>query len=146
MLNVLIGFFAVFLSSVVWQHIARKLGSEIKPSIVLWNMVDPAQRLFLWLGTWLAHLSSFYTYLKKFCGELFISISELLIPVGQLCISPLFFVKGYFDTAMTYKYYLLVLMGTSTLLFAVYSVVSYFLVRYSYIGQKYYILPYPHMF
>jgi len=143
LLNILIGIVTVFSSSVVWEHIARKTGSNFKPSVGLWNMIEPSQNFFLWLGGWLARLSSFYTYLKNFFGELFVSISELLTPLGQLCMTPLYFLKGYFDTAMTYKYHILVFLGTATILFMVYCIVSYFLVKYGYIAPNYYVLPYP---
>ena len=145
LLSVLVGFLTVFFSSVIWEHIARKVGSNFKPSVGLWNMIDPAQQFFLWLGGWLARLSSFYTYLKNFFGELFVSVSELLTPLGQLCMTPLYFVKGYFDTAMTYKYHILVFLGTATIMFVVYCAVSYFLVKYNYIAPNYYVLPYPRL-
>lgn len=142
LLNILVSFLAVFFSATVWEHIARKAGSTIKPSVALWNMIEPAQNFFWWFGDKLARLSSFYTYLKNFFGELFVTFGELLTPLVQLCMTPLYFLKGYFDTALTYKYHILVFLGTATLLFVTYSITSYFLVKYDYIAPKYYVLPF----
>lgn len=142
-LAALVSAIAVFVSSVVWEHIARTWDSTFKPSVGLWNLVEPTRNFFSWLGGWIARLSSFYTYLKNFFGELFVTIGELLTPLGELAVAPLYFFKGYLDTAITYNYYILVFLGTATILFIIYCVASYYLTTYGYISPNYYILPYP---
>lgn len=131
-ITIIISIISFFFTSVIWEHVAKKLGSEFKPSVGLWNLIEPAKIFFIHIGNQIARLSSFYTYLKEFFGELFDSFVELINPLVRLCVTPFYILQGYFETALTYKYYFLVFFGTLTLVLIIISLVCYFLWKYRY--------------
>lgn len=60
-----------------------------------------------------------------FVVEFLISGRDLLTPLLKICITPLYFFRGYFETAMTYKYSILVFLGTVTISYGLYYMYGY---------------------
>lgn len=103
----------LFFTLLLWEHIAKKKGSSKKPSTFFQFLATYVKNFWYTLGLWFAKLSSFYTYLNL--NELYESALDLLSPIFSLIWSPLQFVRGYFNTALKYKYALLVFFGSVTL-------------------------------
>jgi hypothetical protein len=103
---------AILFSAFLFEHIARKNGSNIKPSTVISFLADKSFLFWNKLGYYCAKLSSFYTYID--IKEIYQTLDDLFGPTVKLIISPYQFIKGYVDTALSYKYPILIGIGSIT--------------------------------
>ncbi len=106
--------FAGLVSVFLWEHIARLYNIKIRPSPLLSFLSINAQKLFSKIGTLLARLSSFYTYINL--EEIKKTLSDLLVPVFDIFTSPVHTLIGYMNTLSKYKYKILIPLGSVTLL------------------------------
>jgi hypothetical protein len=103
----------LLVTSFAWEHIARTYGSQVKPSVGINFIAESAKTIFYKIGVFLSRLSSFLTYIKL--GDLFQTAQDLFKPTFELLASPLETIKGYWETALTYKYPVTVTIGSITL-------------------------------
>ena len=103
------------IGSFVWEHIARKRDSNIKPSVGIAWCSKQSKAFFNCIGSFLAKLSSFYTYINL--SDFLQTAHDISKPTMSLLWSPYQLIKGYCTTALTYssKTYL-VGFGSLTLL------------------------------
>lgn len=117
---------AIGASAFLWEYIARRNSSAIKPSIGINFALQKSRAFFGGIGHYAAKLSSFYHMIN--IKEVQETFNELFMPILKLIISPFYVVKGYWDTATTgYKYPFVILAGTLTLVATM-----------LYLGNKYY--------
>ena len=100
------------ISLFVWEHIARKKNSRIKPSVLFNYLATKSSNFFKGAGYYIAKISSFYTYINL--SDLMVTGKELTAPIVQLCVSPYKLIKGYWDKACEYKYAFLVVAGSAS--------------------------------
>lgn len=111
--NILYSTAAALLGTVVWEHIARKKNSNVKPSVGIDYVYQKSKAGFTKLGEGLAVLSSFYTYVDlKDVGQ---TVSDLTEPTLKTLVSPYHMVRGYLAQANLYNHPYLVTAGTLTL-------------------------------
>ena len=98
----------------IWEYIAKKTLSNVKPSYALDYVATLTMDLFFSIGTVLAKISSFYTYIDfKDVKE---TLHDFFKPIINIIGSPLQMIYGYIDTSMIYEHPYLVGFGTLTLL------------------------------
>jgi hypothetical protein len=107
-----------------WELVALKHPSQFKPSVGITFLANQSYRAFSWLGRSFAWLSSYLTIVEL--QDLYRAAEDLLRPICNLFASPLAFVKGYLEFATTYKYPIIIGLGSSILLaVSVYAVSVY---------------------
>jgi hypothetical protein len=116
---------AIGAGAFLWELIARKKNSNIKPSVGVKYVADLSQQLWETVGYYIAKISSFYDLIN--IEELKVAFQELFLPLFRFCISPLYTAKGYYDTVGTYKYPVMIIAGSLTLIAAI-----------LFVGSKYY--------
>lgn len=107
LVGVSIGFF-------LWEHIARKKQTDVKPSVGIAWTATKSKLLFTTIGTFLAKISSFYTCIDL--SDLIKTAYELIVPTMSLLKSPLKTFKGYYEQAKTYTHSSIVFFGSLTLI------------------------------
>ena len=99
LISVLIG---ILLIAVIEQQTAKY--GVTQPSTILTYCACQCKRLFTMLGRWFAYISSFLLHVKNFIveylSELIPSLYAILVPIGEIIISPAYFLKGYIDYAV----------------------------------------------
>jgi len=123
MLLIVLSIFSVL---VVWQHIARSKNSNFKPSVALWKGVDLSKWLFLTIGNGFARVSSILIHIKNMFVDIWDSLVELFEPVFRIIISPIYIVRGYVKTMMTYTYSLLIPIGSVAIIGTIIGIINYF--------------------
>ncbi len=124
LLRICSGIFVILLSIFIWEHVARTSGSQFKPSVGITFVSETSKSMFYKIGVFLSKISSFLTYIKL--GELFQTAHDLLKPTFELLGSPLQTLEGYWETALTYKYPIIVALGSVTLVGLLYCLWYYF--------------------
>lgn len=104
------------ISLFLWEHIARKKQSNIKPSVLFNYLATKSSKFFGGIGYYVAKISSFYTYID--ISDLMVTGKELMKPIFNFCISPYKFLKGYWEQARKYKYSLLIVAGSASFIIA----------------------------
>lgn len=102
----LLGFGLLF----VWEHIARTKGSTFKPSVAISWLSETLGNAFYNIGVGISKLSSFLTYIKL--EDLYKTAHDLFKPIFELAWSPFQIIKGYCETALTYKYPIIITIGS----------------------------------
>ncbi len=105
---------AVTTGLIVWEHVARKHDVLIRPSKGLIYVGDKSQAFFTGVGYLCARISSFYTYIDL--SDFGQTLQDLFGPLGRLLISPSYIFRGYLDTMSKYKYPILIVIGSLTLI------------------------------
>lgn len=119
-----------------WEHYARTNKKEMKPSVAFTWCAKTSKSIFNWVGTWLAKLSSFYTWINL--TEIALTAVDFFKPIWSLLWSPLQVLKGYGTIAATYANKTsLIWLGSITLL----TVISYVWYYYACYGQDYLFWP-----
>lgn len=119
-----------------WEHYARTSKKEMKPSVAFNWLAIKSKAGFNWIGTWLAKLSSFYTYINL--TEFLLTAVDFFKPLFSLFWSPWQVIKGYITTATSYaNSTVLIWLGSMTLL----CVLSYVWFYYDYLCQNYHFWP-----
>lgn len=108
--HALLGFIPIF----IWEYVAKRKQSNIKPSYVLDKVATGVTDFFYAIGRILAKLSSFYTFIDY--KELLGAFSDLISPLIKIVTFPYHFCKGYADTALIYNHPYIVGFGSVTLL------------------------------
>jgi hypothetical protein len=96
-----------------WEHFGR-LYLFPRPSNGLKWVATTAVDAFTRIGRFLAYLSSFYTYIRL--GDMVQTMSDLVIPIVKLVISPFYILYGYGTTLAKYKYPILIVLGSASLI------------------------------
>ena len=107
---------AAGIGAFVWEYIARRTNSDVKPSVGISYASNKCGQFFNYLGSIAARISSFYTYIEF--EELVKTFQELFVPMWNLVTSPFYMLKGYVHTMKSYKYPFLVIVGSLTLFVA----------------------------
>lgn len=120
-------------SALVWEHIGRVNKWKRRPSFYLDHAGTAARRGFEVVGKYIAHISSFYTYLHL--SEFVDSCVDLTKSVWKLTTSPFWTLVGYAKTLDLYEQVKngnswVVLFGTLTLLAVLGGSVSYYYGNY----------------
>jgi len=104
---------------ITWEHVAKKKGSNKRPSIGLTKASEFSQGMFVVCGVKFAQLSSYLTkidlkYLREIMGEIWQSTKDVLGPTCGILVSPFYLISGYCDTAIQYgkKRQLLIYAGS----------------------------------
>ena len=113
-MNILNYFYGAFFGIYIWEYIARKQKSDIKPSTALNNIYYYLSQMFYWIGRTLAKLSSFFVMLD--IDDLVETFWDIIKPIIKICGSPFKLIKGYYNTAMAYKNHILIFVGSMTLI------------------------------
>ena len=112
-------YLVLFSILVLWQHNARIKRSNNKPSVALSWLFKQSKLFFINVGEQLARISSFLNFIKDIFEYIFTnvfdSVFEVLEPLLHIMISPWYIVYGYLKVAETYKYSVLVPLGTALL-------------------------------
>jgi hypothetical protein len=98
----------------LWELIGKERKSNFKPSVGLNYTYEKSKWFFEQIGTYVAKMSSFYAYLNL--GKMWEIVQDLGKPAIKLAISPTHVIIGYVKQANTYKYPIVIVLGTSTLL------------------------------
>jgi hypothetical protein len=102
-----------FLGAFVWEYIARKKDSDIKPSTPLTYTYQLSESLFKKIGMCVAYISSFYDLIDlKDAKD---TLHDLCNPIVKLCVSPLHFFAGYWEIATQYSNYIMIFLGSLTI-------------------------------
>jgi hypothetical protein len=123
---------ATFTGIILVEHFAKVAGPDfhnIRPSTWIESAVPYFVDFFTGLGTWIARLSQFYTYLHldKFMN----SIGDIVIPIGKIIISPLWTIVGYYEYVETYiGHQWMIVAGTITIVLLVVVAIIVVLDRY----------------
>lgn len=96
--------------TVLWEHIGRKLHVNFRPSVLLNLLARYSRQFFSWCGAswaWLnLYFFKFLNHIKRWVLELIggmaQTITELISASWHLVSSPLYFLKGYLDYAVTF--------------------------------------------
>lgn len=94
----------------IWEHVARTKNSNVKPSVGINALANALRTGFYAFGKGLSKISSFLTFIEL--RDLYKTAEDLFKPTIELVASPLESVKGYWETAKTYKYPIVVAFGT----------------------------------
>lgn len=113
-LPITIGFGSIVVSSIIWEYIAKRKKSNVKPSVGLTHTATFFSNGWRCLGELAAKISSFYTYLDF--REIKEALHDLWKPIIELCFSWFQFFNGYFTTANLYNHPYLISFGSLTLL------------------------------
>ena len=97
----------------IWEHIARKAKSNIKPSVAIAKLANTSVRFFSAIGRFAAMVSSFYTYVDLM--DLKQTAKELVMPTVRLVESPLFDAVAYVRYAITTRKPILIILGSLSL-------------------------------
>lgn len=122
---VMLGYFSAgsFVVLFLGEYIGARYESNNRPSILITQFATWCAKQWEWFGSLMADISSFYERLKI---ELILkSFSDLTESFLKLFASPLNVIKGYIKTAERYKYPLLIVIGSLTLLGLVFCGYSY---------------------
>lgn len=98
----------------IWEYIAKKTLSNIKPSYALNYVATSATNFFFNIGKFIAKISSFYTYIDF--ADIKETLHDFFKPLINILISPFQLIYGYVNTSMIYDHPYLVGFGTLTLL------------------------------
>lgn len=113
-----------------WEHFARKYefkrcapnGSayqvKLKPTVIIGFLAKKSKTFWSYIGWFIAKISSFYTYIDL--GDLTKTAQELSIAIGKFVITPVYSVRQYWNTADTYKYPIMIILGTVTVIFLIF--------------------------
>jgi hypothetical protein len=104
----------IFITLVSWEHLSKIHESQIKPSIYITHIATRSRSVFEYIGKQFGRLSKFITYLKF--EELFITITDVLNPLFNLCTSPFYIIKGYTDVVLEYKWPVLICIGSTIII------------------------------
>lgn len=102
---------------VLMEFICLQFNFAHLPSTFISKISDKLKELFEYLGKIVALISSFYARLKL--ELLWQAISNLFVATAKLLISPFYFLEGYKDIMLQYKYPIMVIVGTATIIGAV---------------------------
>lgn len=100
-------------SLIVLEHVARVKQSSKKPSTAINFCAVKCKNGFTQAGNLIAKLSSFYTFVDF--KEVIKTVQDLGGSFFNLCKSPLYTLKGYYDSAVTYDNPIIVVVGSCTL-------------------------------
>lgn len=125
----LLGLVSCF-SLIMWQHLGRLWFWSYKPSDILTYIAIFSEyfcttvgEIFAWCSSYLHLLYTFlYKFLTLHLKDLLISLIQLFEPVGRLVVSPVFFIQGYCQIALTYAHPALITVGSIVLIAAVLAV------------------------
>ncbi len=113
---------------IFWEHFARLNKSFIKPSVPLNHLQHYIRIGFENCGYAFGHLSSFL--LKLRFEELYLSITDLLLPPLKILISPLYGLHEYLKAVSEYKWPILIACGSGILIWLVLFMLSWIKKRY----------------
>lgn len=102
---------------VLMEFVCLQFNFAHSPSTLISKISDKLKELFQYLGKIVAFISSFYARLKL--ELLWQAISNLFVATFKLFISPFYFLEGYKDIMLQYKYPIMVIVGTATIIGAV---------------------------
>ena len=133
---------------VIWEHIAKKNESTFKPSTGFSKIVPISQDIWYWCGKQLARISSFLTFIKDLLYDIWIviknffsgfleSVGDFFSPILEFLFSWTYLFKGYYETAKTYAYPVLIGAGTLLIAFIIVCIVTFLLTKYEYINASY---------
>lgn len=110
---------------VLMEFVCLQFNLTHSPSTLISKISDKSKELFEYLGKIVALISSFYARLKL--ELLWQAISNLFVATAKLLISPFYFLEGYKDIMLQYKYPIMVIVGTATIIGAVSYGVYYYM-------------------
>lgn len=110
-LQILLAFIFIIIA---WEHTARLYETEIKPSVSLNFVARHLKTGWEKFGRFCARISSFFIHLKF--EELWHTIVDLIAPLWKMFVSPFWWLVGYFSVVAEYKWPLLVLGGSLTII------------------------------
>lgn len=125
------GSLATIVGVVALEHVGKKLKWDKKPSVLLTAAAEKSSEFWELCGKYVAIASSFYTHID--ISEFTATCRNLVVPAAKLVISPFKTIKGYIDTAETYKHPGLIAVGTVTIVFILGGLCNY---RYNFITSK----------
>lgn len=102
---------------VLMEFVCLQFNFAHSPSTLISKISDKMKGLFEYLGKIVALISSFLARLKL--ELLWQAISNLFVATAKLLISPFYFLEGYKDIMMQYKYPIMVIVGTATIIGAI---------------------------
>ncbi len=114
---ILIAFCAVFVFTFVWEYTCLEHGWPNKPSKFFKIGSEFIQEQWENLGYLFAKISALFTWIKL--EKVFQALSDLLEPLVEIILSPVYFIKGYVDTANLYDHPYMVGIGSFVLLMGI---------------------------
>lgn len=95
------------------EHVGRLNGLIYRPSYFLTFVATWCQDFYHYCGKIFALISSFYDWLNF--KEIYHSLQDLLIPIWNVITSPFYLLKGYGETMHTYRFPILIALGSLTI-------------------------------
>lgn len=110
---------------VLMEFVCLQFNFAHSPSTLISKISDKLKQIFQYLGKIIAIISSFYARLKL--ELLWQAISNLFVATAKLMISPFYFLEGYKDIMLQYKYPIMVIVGTATIIVAIVYGIYYYM-------------------
>jgi hypothetical protein len=106
---------SVCFAIIAFEHYGRVHKWQVyTPTWALFRVASHIRHYAECVGTWLAYLSSFYEYLYLY--ELGQTLLELARALWSCISAPLWILKGYAETAITYPHPYIIILGSCTLI------------------------------
>ena len=121
--------FCLFLPFYFWEYAYVHDPYAVKPSTLITNLVVRSRTIFEWLGNRLAWVSSFLDWLDL--KDMIKAFKNLCEPMIDLCITPLYTVKGYIDQLNIYDHPYMVFVGTLILATSLWYFVSWIMKKWN---------------
>lgn len=124
----------VYVTLFIIEYVARWRQSNFKPSVLIRYIASIFENVYECVGSTFAILSSFYTYidfewLKRIFNDIIETVNDLVKPMLNFILSPLWIFIGYVKTMDTYKRKYLIIFGSITLALVL-IIGSYWLISY----------------
>lgn len=108
-MNILVGILNCFGFIFIWEYACLEHGWETSPSKFFRATANFVQELWEELGCKFAEASAIFTWFKL--EKLSQALSNIAEPITEIGLSPIYFVKGYVDTANLYDHPDMVCVG-----------------------------------